>query len=114
MAGRRLVLTLDEPLLDALHGEGARTCEPASRVAERVLREALPEYVGDALRRDLAPVIRGRVLAVRRPADDPSDVATPPALTEGATSELSRQTLAERHSTARRPVKGAGGACAAT
>ena len=90
MAGRRLVLTLDEPLLDALHGEGARTCEPASRVAERVLREALPEYVGDALRRDLRPTIRARVLAVRLPADDPSDAQRPGVVTPGRASELAQ------------------------
>ena len=93
MAGRRLVLTLDEPLLDALHGEGARTCEPASRVAERVLRMALPQYVGDALRRDLAPVVRARVLTVRRPADGPSDAAPPLPSGKGVTSE-SRQIIA--------------------
>ena len=110
MAGRRLTITVDEPLLDALHGEGARTCEPASRVAERVLREALPAFIERHLRHDLAPVVRGRLLDVRSTPVDQPCAATPPGLPSGVTSNSSSQTRAERHVTARRPVKGAGGA----
>ena len=87
MAGRRLTITVDEPLLDALHGEGARTCEPASRVAERVLRSALPEYVAGALRRDLAPVVRGRVLDVRSTPAEHSPNAQRPGLNPGRASD---------------------------
>ena len=91
MAGRRLTITVDEPLLDALHGEGARTCEPASRVAERVLRSALPEYVAGALRRDLAPVVRGRVLDVRStPAEHSPNAQRPAELAAGRASELAQ------------------------
>ena len=76
MRSRRIAVTVPEPVLDALYAEGSRTYETVGQVAARVLREALPEYVGDALRRDLAPVVRARVLAVRRPAGDPCDAAT--------------------------------------
>ena len=85
MAGRRLTITVDQPLLDALHGEGARTCEPASRVVERVLRAALPDYVARELRHDLRRSIPARVVDVTTSPD----AATPPELTDGATSESS-------------------------
>ncbi len=45
------------------------------------------------------------------PLLDPTpDAATPPGLPSGATSESSLHNVAERHSTARRPMKGADGA----
>ncbi len=111
MAGRRLTITLDEPLLDALHGEGARTCEPASRVAERVLRAALPDYVAGELRRDLTPVVRARVLDVRStPADDPSD-AQRPGLNPGRSDDFCQD--AEPRLSPGRPEPEPGGASAA-
>jgi hypothetical protein len=60
MSTRRLVLSVSEPLLDALYAEGSRTYETASQVAARVLADALPGFVERRLRRDLSPVIRGR------------------------------------------------------
>ena len=116
MQSRRIAVTVPEPVLDALYAEGSRTYETVGQVAARVLREALPDYVGRSLRRDLAPAIRARVLDARpAPADDPTpDAATPPGLPSGATSESSLHNVAERHSTARRPMKGAGGATAAS
>lgn len=65
MTTRRLSVSLPEPLLDALYAEGSRTFESPGEVAARVLREALPEYVAGALRRDLAPTVRARVIESR-------------------------------------------------
>lgn len=74
-----------------------------------------PKWLGDLVVAGL-PAVVGDLL---RCADDPEpsgggtypfDAATPPALAEGATSDSSRQTHAERHHTARRPVEGASGA----
>ena len=110
---RRIAVTIPEPVLDALYAEGSRTYETVGQVAARVLREALPGHVERSLRRDLAPVVRARVVDVRSvPADDPPNAATPPGLPSGATSESSLPNVAERDDTARRPMKGAGGGAA--
>jgi len=84
MATRRLAVSVPEPLLDALYAEGSRTCESPGEVAARVLREALPGYVEQALHRDLAPIVRGRVVDVR-PA--PKDVHELPLNAEGPAVE---------------------------
>ena len=65
MASRRLSVCVPEPLLDALYAEGSRTYESPGQVAARVLCESLPGYVEHRLRRDLAPVIRSRVIETR-------------------------------------------------
>ena len=91
MQSRRIAVTVPEPVLDALYAEGSRTYETVGQVAARVLREALPDYVGRSLRRDLAPAIRARVLDARpAPADDPiSDAQRPGELTPGRASDPS-------------------------
>ena len=90
MRSRRIAVTVPEPVLDALYAEGSRTYETVGQVAARVLRQALPEYVGDALRRDLASTVRGRVIDVRStPADDPYDAQRPAELAAGRASEQS-------------------------
>lgn len=64
MATRRLTVNLPEPLLDALCSEAARLMETPGQVAVRVLVDALPSHVEQALRRDLAPTHRARVIEV--------------------------------------------------
>jgi hypothetical protein len=88
MQSRRIAVTVPEPVLDALYAEGSRTYETVGQVAARVLREALPDYVGRSLRRDLAPAIRARVLDARpAPADDPISDAQRPGLNPGRASD---------------------------
>jgi hypothetical protein len=84
MQSRRLSISIPEPVLDALYAEGSRTYETPGQVAARVLREALPDYVEGRLRKDLAPVIRARVVDVRTgpirklgPARSDSDLLEP-------------------------------------
>ena len=70
MTTRRMTITLSEPAWCALYAEGARTYESPSKVAARVVVEALPSYVAHCLARDLQ--------------EQPDDAATPPAAAEGA------------------------------
>ena len=51
---RRLTIALPDAVWDALYAEGGRTYERPARVAERVLTDALAEYVATQLRQDLA------------------------------------------------------------
>jgi hypothetical protein len=56
MAGKALSVVLPEPLWAAVHGEALRRCEaPAT-----IVRDVLAGVVAEALRRDLAPVVRAR------------------------------------------------------
>ena len=52
MRGHRVTVTLPEPLADAIHGEALRTADTPGEVIARVLREALPDYVGRQLAQD--------------------------------------------------------------
>jgi hypothetical protein len=89
-------IALRGDLLDEVAAQAAAAGTDFDAAFSRVLARGLIRR----LESDLAPLL-----------DGPSDAATPLPSGKGATSELSRQTLAERHPTARRPVKGAGGAC---
>jgi hypothetical protein len=65
---RRLTVALPEVVWDALYAEGSRTYERPAIVAERVLTDALAEYVASQLRRDLA---RSTSSESATPSDDP-------------------------------------------
>jgi hypothetical protein len=64
---RRLTIALPEVVWDALYAEGSRTYERPAIVAERVLTDALAEYVADQLRWDLA---RPTNAGTMTPSDD--------------------------------------------
>ena len=65
---RRLTIALPEVVWDALYAEGSRTCERPATVAERVLTDALAEYVASHLRQDLARLTNPETMT---PSDDP-------------------------------------------
>jgi hypothetical protein len=65
---RRLIIALPEVVWDALYAEASRTYERPATVAERVLTDALTDYVAGQLRRDLATLTNSGTLA---PSDDP-------------------------------------------
>jgi hypothetical protein len=78
---RRLTIALPDVVWDALYAEGSRIYERPAIVAERVLTDALADYVAVQLRRDLS---RSSERPVRS-----SGVADPTAPTDSAPSALS-------------------------
>ena len=70
MASRAVSVSLPEPLWEAVYAEASRRCEAPATVVRDVLIEALPGVVANALRRDLAPVVRTRSREVTVRKDD--------------------------------------------
>lgn len=89
-------ISLPVSLVRAIERRAREIGEPVDVAAARVMARGAVLLVADLLKPYFV-----------------QDAAAPPALAEGATSDSSSQTRAERHVTARRPVKGAGGASAA-